>query len=58
MAAYAEALRIAFIGAVVFYIVSSALVLPVKLPNLRKQIVATNTETDEASAEQQNGHSG
>lgn len=47
MAAYAEALRIAFIGAVVFYLISIALVLPVKLPNLRETKVATNTETDD-----------
>jgi hypothetical protein len=56
MAAYAEALRIAFIGAVVFYLISNALVLPVNLPNLRKQKVANNTETDETSAEEQNGY--
>ena len=58
MAAYAEALRIAFIGAVVFYLISNALLLPVKLPNLRKEKVTANTETDETSSEQQNGYAG
>jgi len=58
MTAYAKALRLAFIGAVVFYLISNTLLLPVKLPNLRKEKVAANTETDEASPEQQNGYAG
>jgi len=58
MTAYAEALRAAFIGAVVFYLIANALLLPVKLPNLRKEKVAANTETDEVSADQQNGYDG
>ena len=58
MDAYAEALRMAFIGAVVFYFISNTLILPIKLPNLRDENITTNTEIEEASAEQQNGYAG
>jgi len=43
IAAYKASLRIAFISAALFYIIVNALIIPIKLPNLRKEKVAANT---------------
>jgi hypothetical protein len=55
MAAYTAALRVAFISAAVFYFIVLCLLLPIKLPNLRKDKVTANTKDDASDAEDEDG---
>jgi hypothetical protein len=42
--AYAAALRLAFISAILFFIIVNLLIVPVKLPRLGKEKVAADVE--------------
>jgi hypothetical protein len=42
--AYAAALRLAFMSAILFFIIVNLLILPVKLPRLGKEKVAADVE--------------